>query len=150
MKEPDLIDVEMPDGTIISEVPAGTSQSEIIRRYSLSQKQSRPPAPQTPAERALRQSALTDVDVARMTAPGKASGIQPIENVQDRQGRTAAGLLAGAAALGVEAAPYVGPVARVLGPPALKYGPKVLKWTGGGTIAAGELSRLVRELRGGR
>ncbi len=37
----ELFDVEMPDGTVVSGIPKGTTQSEVMRRYSL---QSRPPA----------------------------------------------------------------------------------------------------------
>ena len=93
--------IQAPDGKVLTlEGPDGASEDEVIgmaqRLY-----QPRPPAPQTPAQRALRESALTDTDVSRMTAPGKASGVQPIENTQDAQGRNVALGLAGAgAALG--------------------------------------------------
>lgn len=54
-----LIDIEMPDGTIISDVPEGTSQAEVLRRYNLSTAQPSQPVPQvdmrTPGQVAIDQ-----------------------------------------------------------------------------------------------
>lgn len=44
-KQEELISVRMPDGTIVNNVPAGTSQAEVLRRYQLTQT---PPAEKQP------------------------------------------------------------------------------------------------------
>lgn len=49
-----LVDVRMPDGTIIKDIPEGTTQSEIIRRYSTA---TRPPAGE-PLNTSMKQSAV--------------------------------------------------------------------------------------------
>lgn len=48
----ELQDVEMPDGTVIQDVPVGTSQSDLIRRYALHIGTNQP----SPAELASRQA----------------------------------------------------------------------------------------------
>ncbi len=82
-----------------------------------------------------------------MTRPGGAAGVQPFLNAEDRQGRTLAGLGAGAAAAGIGAAPYLGPALRVAGPPLVKYGLKGAG-VGAGAEATAEFLNLMRKLWG--
>jgi hypothetical protein len=119
MKEPELIDVEMPDGTVITDVPAGTSQSEVMRRYSLSQRPIAPPM--TPAENILRGNMpQSGPDLAEARALRKNTGsfgfdADPNAQLRAAQERQLSNLPAGLAttgaiALGGEAAPVVGPI----------------------------------------
>ncbi len=125
----ELIDVEMPDGTVIQDVPKGTTQTEISRRYQLSQS----PQPET-ASPALTPQQQAEAMASRKSGPGfdpMKALLNYQEELKKQQAATAHGLVGIAATnlvgegIGALAGKYAAPVINrwlQVAPKEMEYG----------------------------
>ena len=111
MPEQELIDVEMPDGTVVEGVPAGTSKAEVSRRYNKMRVMSAAPAAPVPtgsaaSRKGFGESLMTGIPTSGEEAAGISDALMGKTKLEKVLGAVTPGLPLGKLALG-----YAGNVA---------------------------------------